>query len=937
MPAEGGFVAEFRVLGAVELRAGGRVLHLGPPKQRAVFAALVVDAGRPVRAETLVDRVWGENPPAEARNALYAHVMRVRRALGAAEREVRGEGGPRLRLERRADGYVLDIDPEHVDLHRFRRLAERARAAELSERDRAAILAEALGLWRGTPLTGLSGPWAEQVRQGCDRMYVDAVIAWARAELALGHPDEVIGRLHDLIGEHPLVEPLVEVQMRALHAAGRVAQALDAYAALRHRLVDELGVDPGPELRQLHRSILRGDLGQPATRTPAAVATIDVPAQLPPDVYGFTGRELELAQLDAAVAGSATQPTAAPVAALWGTAGVGKTALAVHWAHRVAGRFPDGQLYANLRGFDPAAPAMAPGEAVRGFLDAFGVPPARVPAGLDAQVGLYRSLLRGRRVLVVLDNARDAEQVRPLLPGSPGCVAVVTSRSQLQGLVAVDGARPIVLDLLPAADARALLGRRLGAARVAGEPEVVDEIVAACARLPLALAVVAARAAVHPEFPLSALAAELRETRGPLDAFVGGDAAADVRAVLSWSYRLLGAGAAGMFRLLALHPGPTVSAAVAASLAGVSVDEARTRLTELSRAHLVSQPAPGRFGFHDLLRAYAAELSETDDDAGERSAAARRMHDHYAHTSHQAARLLNPYVDLPAPADAAAGSLPEDLNDHAAAMAWFSAELPVLLAIITRADRSGFDDVAWELARNLENFLQRRRHWHDWAITQEAALRAAQRSGNLDRQASAHRGIARAQARLVRFDMSTEHYAHALRLYRKLDDIVGQAHTERNIAHTCGLRQEDAAALKHIRAALDLYRACGHRAGEANALNNVGWYHARLGEYGEALTHCQQALGMLEELGDRSGQGHAWDSIGYVRRHLGQYPEAVECYQRALGFLREIGDRDSEAESLAALGDTYHAAGDDAAARAAWEEAARILDQLDVPGHLQRV
>jgi len=348
-------------------------------------------------------------------------------------------------------------------------------------------------------------------------------------------------------------------------------------------------------------------------------------------VASFVGRSGHLRALDALLQDQGAAPTAVVISAIAGMAGVGKTALAVHWAHRVAGRFPDGQLYVNLRGFDPGGAGLDPGQALHGFLEAFGVPPARIPEDLAAQSGLFRSLLAGKRMLVLLDNARSAEQVRPLLPGSPGCLAIVTSRDKLAGLVATEGARPLALDLLTAADARDLLARRLGADRVAAEPAAIACIIAACARLPLALTIAAARAATSPTFPLAAIAAELREAASALDPFDAGESATDVRTVFSWSYRALSAPAARMFRLLGLHPGPDVAVTAAASLAAVPPGQARALLAELTRAHLLAEHAPGRYAFHDLLRAYASELASAQECPADRASAVHRLLDHYLH------------------------------------------------------------------------------------------------------------------------------------------------------------------------------------------------------------------------------------------------------------------------------------------------------------------
>jgi hypothetical protein len=378
---------------------------------------------------------------------------------------------------------------------------------------------------------------------------------------------------------------------------------------------------------------------------PVPVPSWPVPRQLPPDVFSFTGRQAQLAELDSLLGPNRT----VVVSAVSGTAGVGKTALAVHWAHRVAAHFPDGQLYVNLRGFDPAGPPVTAGDAVRGFLEAFGVEAQRIPQSIEAQAALYRSLLADRRVLVLLDNARDADHVRPLLPGSSGCLTLVTSRHHLASLIAAEGARPLLLDLLSQEEAMQLLSHRLGAARVEAEPHAAGELIERCARLPLALAIIAARGATRPAIKLVTLAEELRETHGRLDPFVGDDATVDVRAVFSHSYQDLSPAAATLFRLLAVHPGPDIATPAAASLAGATVPLARSMLTELVNANLVNERVPGRYTFHDLLRAYAAELLRQHADEGrtadEGQSATRRLLDHYLHTASAAALMIYAHRD----------------------------------------------------------------------------------------------------------------------------------------------------------------------------------------------------------------------------------------------------------------------------------------------------
>jgi DNA-binding SARP family transcriptional activator/tetratricopeptide (TPR) repeat protein len=923
---------EFRLLGEVQVLAAGRPLDLGTPRQQAVLAALAVNPGRPVPIGTLVDRVWGDDPPTEARNVLYSHLSRIRQLFKQAA--ALGDTIA-VRLSRRHAGYVLDIDPDLVDLHRFGRLADQGRDPSRTEADRASALAQALGLWRGTPLATVTGDWAATIRENWHRRRLDAAVRWARAELRLGHPEVVITTLPDLIAEYPLAEPLESLLMEALHAAGRDAEAIDRYATVRARLAETLGADPGPELRSLYEAILRGEL-RPGPRTdqaPAATPTATVPAQLPPDVYGFTGRAAQLRQLDALL------PTVSPApdtptrlvatAVIDGMAGIGKTALAVHWAHRAARRFADGQLYVNLRGFDPTGSPVTAEEVVGGFLDALDVPRERIPATLEAQVGLYRSLLAGRQILVLLDNARDVEQVRPLLPGAPGCMVVVTSRNRLSGLVTTAGAYPLTLELPSVDEARALLVHRLGAARVEAESGTADEIVAMCARLPLALAIVATRAATQPGLPLAALAAELREAQGGLAEFTDPDLESDVRAVFSWSYRQLRPAAARLFRLLGAHPGPDIGLPAAASLAGQPVAAVRPLLAELTRAHLLER-TPVRYAFHDLLRAYARELVGTLDDEAQPAAALHRALSHYVHSAYAADRLLNPLRDDPAtmPPPVPAEVSPEYPADQREALAWFGAEHTVLLAMLRTADD---DTLGWQLAWALTRFFAYHGHWHDSIEALTAALRAARRLADPLKEAFAHRFLGCAYIRLSRYDEADACLRDALRLYRGAGDVAGEAHTHRNHAWLLERQGRYREALGHAERAVDLFRAAGHLEGQGRGLNAIGWFHAMLGDYAAAVEYCQQALEIQREIGDRFGQAETWDSLGYANQRLGRHGAAISCYETAVALYQEFDDRYNEADSTASLGDAHYAAGDVAAARAAWLYAADVLDLIHHP------
>jgi tetratricopeptide (TPR) repeat protein/transcriptional regulator with XRE-family HTH domain len=667
--------------------------------------------------------------------------------------------------------------------------------------------------------------------------------------------------------------------------------------------------------------------------TPGAAQTTAVPRQLPAAVPGFAGREAELRALADLLGRTDAGPGTVVISAIAGTAGVGKTALAVYWGHQVADLFPDGQLYVNLRGFDPSGVPVTPAAAVRGFLDALGVPPGQVPAGLDAQAGLYRSVLAGRRMLIVLDNARDPAQVRPLLPASPGCLVLVTSRNQLSGLAAADGARLLTLDVLTVTEARDLLARRLGDERIAAEPAAVAEMAGLCVRLPLALAIAAARAAARPGLPLAALAAELRGTRNRLGALGAGDPATDVRTALSWSCRQLSEPAARMFRLLGLHPGPDTTAAAAASLVGVPPGQARQALAELASAHMITEYVPGRYAFHDLLRAYAEEQAARHDSDTTRHAAVHRILDHYLHTA--ASLLLHPHrnpVTLGRPQPQVR---PEELTGRQQALEWFQAERQVLLAAISQAADSGFGTHAWQLPWAAAMFFDWQGYWQEMAATQQVALAAARGLGDRDGQFQACRFLGRARMLLGSYAEADTHLAEALDLGRQLGSGILQARVHVDLAVASERQGRHGDGLCHAEQALLLFRAAGHRWGEALARDQAGWIYARLGAYQEALEYCGQALAVHRELGNKAGQGITLDSLGYAHHHLGHHAEAIACYQQAIDVLGDDGYLQLRANALVHLGDACQATGGNAAARRAWQQALAILDNLHHPAASQ--
>jgi DNA-binding SARP family transcriptional activator len=696
----------FRVLGPVQIETSeGLVVTLPRRRERCLLAILLLEAGRAVPVERLCELLWEDNPPAQARAALRSQVAHIRAALSRA-----GADGHNVALVSRQGGYLLGVEPDLIDAHRFRALLDRATGTNnLIERGR--LLGHALALWQGPALDKAA---TERLRHrlctDLDELRLRAIEESIATSVELGRHREILPELARHNAEQPIRERLIELHMLALHRDGRTVEALDVYTRARNRLSDELGLDPSPALQQLHQAVLRGE---PAAVSPVTLAQrrdgihVVMPAHLPADTPAFTGRVDHIHKLDDLLA-DAGEGGAAIISALAGTAGVGKTALAVHWAHRVRHCFPDGQLYINLRGFDPTGAPIRPEQAIRRFLDALNVPTQRIPTGLDAQIDLYRSLLANKRVLVVLDNARDSDQVRPLLPGVSGCLALITSRNRLAGLVAIDGAHPLILDLLTADEARRLLTTRLGESRVAAEPEALDDLIQLCARLPLALAICAARGAIEPDLPLNDLAARLRDTQGSLDALTGDDTATNIRAVFTCSYHTLSPDTARLFRLLSLHPGPDISAAAAASLAGISPDLASRLLADLVNVHLVTEPTSGRYSLHDLLRAYAHEQAYALDSDPDRHAATHRLLDHYLHTAHAAALHLRPHRDRivlgPQPPEVTI----EELGGLTDAIAWFTAEHLTLLAAIQHAASTGFDIQTCQLAWTLSDFLDRR-------------------------------------------------------------------------------------------------------------------------------------------------------------------------------------------------------------------------------------
>jgi DNA-binding SARP family transcriptional activator/tetratricopeptide (TPR) repeat protein len=933
----------FAVLGPVRAWSGDTQLDLGAPQQRAVLAVLLLAEGRQVSLGALVDALWGPEPPKAAVGTVRTYVSRLRHrlAVGPAGEE------PEV-IESAGDGYVVHLRPAALDLNLFLQWTAQAREARIAgdPAQAAVFLRDALALWRGAPLAGLPGEYAESQRARLTELQMAAVQERLALDIGLGGHVAAAAELQTLLAAHPLRERLSELLMLALYRAGRRADALTVFGNARHTLNEELGIDPGPALQDMHQRILQDDealIGAAGPLLPATLPSCAAqpspppqplvrPAQLPPDLPVFTGRRAELAELSSLLEPGAPRPPAVVITVIDGMAGIGKTALAVHWAHRVADRFPDGQLYVNLRGFDPGGTVMAPGEALRGFLEALGVVPQRIPHGLEAQAGLYRSLLHGRRVLVLLDNARDVEHVRPLLPASPGCLVIATSRHRLTGLITTNDAKAVTVQVFSPEEARDALALRLGNDRLAAEPAGVAEVIELCAGLPLAMALVAARATVYRDGPGGcSVVSELRDARTRLDALSADDTATDVRTVFSWSYRLLSPPAGRLFRLLSVHPGPDFSRHAAASLAGVPETEVRRLLAELTGARLITEYRRGRFVYHDLIRVYAAELTAALDTADDRDAALQRLLDHYLHTAHAAQLLLRPHFVPPAPAAAGPGVTCAELADYGQAMAWFATERQVLMGAVSNARDAGHLVQAWKLALTMQQFFQRQGYWHDWATTMHTALGAALAVGDRAAQAHVRRSLAGAYHFLGRQDEALAELERTRKLFTELGYAAEHSYVHSNFGTVLASQGHYDQAIGHYRRAYDLYRITRHEKGQAAALEGIGRCHGQQGRYCDAAGFVQKAMVVYRLLGDRNGESNCWARLGEFRHQLGQYRQARDCHCRAITLCRELGNRADEAEVLASAGDSALADGDLPAARQAWHVALIILDELQLP------
>lgn len=917
------------VLGPLLVRDDDVIVPIPAAKQRIVLVALLTQANQVVSLDGLAEAIWGADPTPSARATIRNYVRRLRQILG----DTKG-----LRIVTRDPGYLVEVSDDDCDLLAFTRLYQRglAAAAEGAWQEAADVLGSALLLWRGEPLADIPSPVL------CDReiprlkgMRLRAAETSIEAQLRLGRSEEVLADLERLVVEHPLRERLRAQLMLALYRCARQADALAAYQTTRLVLAEEIGVEPGPELRELHARILRNDpdLLPPvdtaesdrAAQAASAVPETVVPYQLPTALPRISGRVAELKVLSGMVG---TPQDGTTISVISGSAGVGKTTLALRWAHDAAAHFPDGLLYADLGGFSPLERAVSPEETIRQFLDVFNVPVNRIPKDLTAQSALYRSLLATKRVLVVLDNARDVGQVRPLLPAGAACRAVVTSRSPLAGLVAVEGARPVHLDVLSEDEASELLNGRLGVERTSAEPDASTALIRLCGGLPLALSIVAARAAARPGLPLASLLSELRDERRRLDALDAGDPTTSVRSVFSWSYRALSASAAHLFRMLGLHVGTDVSVTAAASLAGIPVAEARRALGELADAHMVLQQTADHYGLHDLLRVYATDRATAEEAEPARHAAIRRLLDHYLLTADEAVSRIRPRHRQVRPLTPAPGTAVAPLADAESAGAWFQIEHGNLIAAVASAAALGFDEHAWQLPATLTFYLDSRALWHDWSAMQHTATEAARRLADADAVAHTLRGMGNVSLRLGRHADAAAHYGEALRLYEQLGDTVEQAHSHRGLSEAQEELGHNDLAMMHSERALALYVEGGDLSGQAYAHNDLGWMLCVTGDFAGAIPSCHRALDLHAQLGDRVGEGFTWGTLGLAHQRLGDYDEAIRCYWQNIHLLEDQGQRFNYANGLEQLAECHQILGNLDTARDCLRQALVVYESL---------
>ncbi|MEU4197249.1 BTAD domain-containing putative transcriptional regulator [Kribbella sp. NPDC026611] len=896
---------QFRLLGPLEVRHAGAVVPIGAARQRAVLAMLLLRAGRVVTADEFVDAVW-ERPPRSARSNLRTYLASLRRALRA---------GGQDRLRGGSDGYSVTVLDGELDLIVFDRLVEQAAAATLAgDLARASeCYRQAQDLWRGDPLSGLAiGPVLRAELARIDERRQDMVERAIDCRLDLGQHQDLVAEIRARVADYPYREGLRRQLMLALHRCGRRAEALAAYQDIRRLLVTELGVEPGVELRQLQAVVLQDQ---------EPTAPVEGSGRTP---TGLVGRTVELNRLD-----ELSRSTG--LITISGPAGVGKTALARHWAQQVATKYPDGLIFLDLRGFHGDEP-LAPTEAVTVLLRSIGASEERIPPDPAAQLQLWRTLATEKRVLVLLDDARSAEQVRPLLPNGSGSLLVATSRERLAGLVAIDRARPVVLEPLDPGCAVALLAEVLDDHRVSMEPVAAAAIAELCAGLPLAVRIVAARLVTEPNQSIAAEVARLEAAGGLSGLRVPGDPSAAVRTAFDQSYRLLDASAQRMFRLAGSLPGADFSVPVVAALTAVSTSDAQVQLDALCSASLLDRWSPERFRFHDLLRQYAAEQSAAGDPDHERREAHRRALGWYLHGAETAGRMIDPHRRRSFTLGRPDPLLPLPRHrDRAAALSWCETERINLVAAIALAAEQGLHDLGWQLPVAMFGFFELRRYWSDWITTHQIGLTCARAAGLVAVESWMLNSLGIALKQTGKLEAAFEYYGAALRIRQSIGDRQGEAATLNNLGTASNRLDRLAAAEDYYRRALKVFREVGDRWGEALALTNLGEAHRRQERFTDALACYREASAIRRAQGDLRGVGYVLHNLGTTFRELGRMPQAIEHLRSALEVRQQTGDRWGTARTLSELGQIYSAVGIAEQAGDCLHRALVIFDELGDP------
>ncbi|HEX3924240.1 MAG TPA: BTAD domain-containing putative transcriptional regulator [Streptosporangiaceae bacterium] len=942
------------MLGPIEVWTGQDWSGIGAPKWRALLAALLLNPGQAVSTDRLSAELWGDDPPERAANLVSVYVLRLRRLLGDPEGHV---------LITRAPGYQLLVQPGDVDAECFETLVAVGRRA-LGDGDgalAAAELGKALELWRGRALADVLPSSLVTAEAGrLEESRLAALELRIEADLACGRHAQLVPELRRLLSDQPLREGLWNLLIRALDGAGRHAEALAAYGQAREVIAEELGVDPGPELQRLYQEMLTVDVPSqrprgsgpagpapdagngagpitvpPPRRSGPGSSSRRVPAQLPADVADFTGRGRHLAQLRSLVSRPGDDHGAVAVAVVAGTPGLGKTALAIHAAHALRQEFRDGQLYVSLRG--GSEQPVPPDEVLARFLRDLGVDGARVPVDVEERAAMYRTRLAERQMLTVLDDARDAAQVRPLLPGTGSCAVIVTSRHRLSDLA---GSRLVDLDVLDEAESAELFTRIIGTDRAGAEPEAVREVLAICAGLPLAIRIAGARLTARRNWTVQTLAERLADQQRRMDELTAGDLA--VRACFQVSFDTLPRSQgrevdpAHAFRMLGVWQGLSVSLQAAAALIGEPEIPVADALEVLVDANLLESPAPDRYRLHDLLRAYAAERALADEPEQAINDASRGLLDWYLRTADAAASVVAPHRDRVPLEPAEPGGEPVTFASAEQALGWVEQERANLVTATRQAAALGLHDVAWKLPVAVMVCFDRHGYRAEWLATHHIALDSARETGDRSGQARVLNNLGMVLGEQRAAD-AVGYFQQALAIYTEIGDEIGQAKTANNLAYSYALLGRHEEAIAALTDVIDLQRRVGQRYGEAVALCNLGEAYRELGRLDEAIGACHEALAVVREIGATRDEGYALYGLGRAYLDLRQPAQAADFLEQAEVIHNAAGDRNGQAQDLRYLGTAYLRDGRAVQAREQWERSFRLFRRLDDQAQAEQV